>query len=126
MLGKYKPYILRGDFQKTRYFEGWFQKVYSKKHQASFIIIYGYATRNTHDNFGFIQVLVPDEKAEIIYFHKDEISFETEQHIVRMGDNRMTTDKILIKTDNLAIDLDMTNNRPIRTLKNSMGYFYLM
>jgi len=124
MLGRYKPSSLRGKPEKTQYFEGWFQKVYSKKHQASFILIYGYATRNTYDTFGFIQVLIPNEKPKIVYFPKHELSFDSGQHIVRMGDNCLTMNSIEISTNELDINLSLMNNHPIPTFKNSMGYHY--
>lgn len=124
MLKKYKPSSLRGYPERSKYFEGWFQKVYSKKHQASFILIYGYATRNTYDTFGFIQVLIPNEKPKIVYFPKHELSFDSGQHIVRMGDNCLTMNSIEISTDELDINLSLMNNHPIPTFKNSMGYHY--
>jgi tocopherol cyclase len=124
MLGINKPTSLRGYFTRNKYFEGWFQKVYSTKHKASFVIIYGYATSNSYENFGFIQLLIPDKASEILYFSKNEISFDSERHIVRMGDNLLTTELISIKSNDITIDLNLLNNQPIGTFKNSMGYTY--
>lgn len=126
MLGKYKPSSLSGGFERYNYFEGWFQKVYSTKHKASFIIIYGYATRNTNDTFGFIQVLIPGNIPELIYFSKNEISCDPDRHFVRMGTNILAMEVIRINTVRLSIHLNLNNNYPIRTFKNSMGYTYFI
>ncbi len=126
MLGKYKPSSLQGNFKRNKYFEGWFQKVYSTQHKSSFIIIYGYATRNSIDTFGFIQVLIPSKLPEIIYFSKNEVYCDPSQHIVCMGNNILTTHVIKIKTNDLLIDLYLKNNNPIKTFKNSMGYHYFI
>jgi len=124
MLGRYKPSSLRGKPEKTQYFEGWFQKVYSKKHQASCIIIYGYATHNSYDTCGFIQILTPHSPPDILYFPKHEISFDHDRHIVRMADNMFTTKEIIISIQDIDINLNLVNNHPIPTFKNSMGYTY--
>jgi hypothetical protein len=126
MLGKYIPSSLKGNFKEDKYFEGWFQKVYSKKHKSSFIIIYGYATRNSYDTFGFIQVLIPNENIKILYFPKSEISCDPNRHIIRMGNNMLTTELIRINSSNLNIHLNLSNNQPIQTFKNSMGYTYFI
>ena len=126
MLGKYIPSSLRGNFEGEKYFEGWFQKVYSTKHKWSFIIIYGYATRNAYEKFGFIQLLLPNENIKIIYFPKSEISCDPNRHIIRMGNNILTTEIIRIHSSNLYVHLNLSNNQPIRTFKNSMGYMYFI
>ena len=124
MPGIYKPTSLQGNFDRDNYFEGWFQKIYSAQHRASFIIIYGYATRNAFDKFGFIQLLIPNRAPEIVYFAKDEISCDPRHHIVRMGKNTLSTNNIEIRTANMDIRLNLINNHPIRTFKNTMGYNY--
>jgi tocopherol cyclase len=124
MLGKYKPSSLRGNFERSRFFEGWFQKVFSKQHNASFLLIYGYATRNSNDKFGFLQVLIPNQPPLIVYFPKDEVSCHVKSHVFRMGNNIFTTESIRITTSDLGIDLNLTNNHPIKSFKNSMGYAY--
>ena len=124
MLEKYKPSSLRGNFERNKYFEGWFQKVYSTEYKASFILIYGYTTHNSNDKFGFLQVLIPNQTPEIVYFSKDEVSCDAERHIFRMGNNMMTKDSTFIDTHDLRIDLNVMNNEPNRTFKNSMGYAY--
>jgi len=126
MLGFYKPTRLRGDVDRNRYFEGWFQKVCSVKHRVSFVIIYGYATQNSHDTFGFIQLLVPDQAPRIVYFSKDEISCDSERHIVRMGDNVLSTESIAVDSNDISIQLTLMDNQPIQTFKNSMGYTYFV
>ena len=123
MLKKYRPSSLRGNFERNNYFEGWFQKVYSKQHNASFILIYGYATRNSNDQFGFLQVLIPNQTPEIVYFSKNEVSCDIEHHIFRLGNNILTTELIQINMQDLRIDLTLMN-KPSRTFKNSMGYTY--
>jgi hypothetical protein len=126
MLEKYKPNSIRGNFERNKYFEGWFQKVYSKEHNASFILIYGYATQNSDDHFGFLQVLIPNQEPEIAYFPKNEVSCDIEQHIFRMGKNLMTTELIRIDINGLRIDLNFKNSQLSRTFKNSMGYAYFI
>jgi hypothetical protein len=126
MLEKYKPNSIRGNFERNKYFEGWFQKVYSKEHNASFILIYGYATQNSDDHFGFLQVLVPDQEPEIAYFPKYEVSCDIEQHIFRLGHNLLTKESIHINTHSFSIDLKLKNLHPLRTFKNSMGYAYFI
>jgi tocopherol cyclase len=124
MLGRIKPSSLRGDLRRSRFFEGWFQKVYSTQHQASFVIIYGYATQNSYDTCGFIQLHVPNAAPQIIYFPQHDISLDANQHIVRMGDNVLTTEMIDINTADITINLSLLNNKPIQTFGNSMGYSY--
>lgn len=124
MLGIIYPAGLRGEFGKNRYFEGWFQKVFSKQHNASFIVIYGYATDNAPEKFGFIQVYIPNDGPHILYFRKDEISCDNANHSIRMGENLLTTESLRISTDDISLNLNMKNNLPIPTFKNSMGYAY--
>ena len=122
MLEKYNPSSLRGNFERNKYFEGWFQKVYSTQYRASFILIYGYTTHNSNDKFGFLQVLIPNQIPETVYFSKDEVSCDPDRHIFRMGNNLMTRDLIQKNMHDLGIDLNLMNNHTIRTFKNSMGY----
>lgn len=124
MFGIIKPSGLRGKFGRHKYFEGWFQKVYSVEHNASFIVIYGYATQNAPDKFGFIQIYIPRQDPHILYFNKDEISCDPKNHSVRMGDNLLTTELMNISSDDVSLKLNMKNNHPIPTFKNSMGYAY--
>jgi hypothetical protein len=126
MLEKYKPNSIRGTFERNKFFEGWFQKVYSKAHKASFILIYGYATHNSDDEFGFLQVLIPNQVPELVYFPKNEVSCDIEKHIFRMGNNLLTTELIRIDINGLRIDLNLKNTQPFRTFKNSMGYTYFI
>jgi hypothetical protein len=124
MLRIFKPTSLRGKLERNTYFEGWFQKVYAKEYQSSFVIIYGYATQNTEDKFGFIQILFPNKATEIIYFHRNEFSCDPERHIVRMGENLLTTEVIQIQTEDFTVHLKLVNNQVSTTFKNSMGYNY--
>jgi hypothetical protein len=124
MFGIIKPSGLRGKFGRHKYFEGWFQKVYSVEHNASFIVIYGYATQNAPDKFGFIQIYIPRQAPHILYFNKDEISCDPRNHSVWMGDNLLTTKSMNIASDDISLKLAMKNNHPIPTFKNSMGYAY--
>jgi hypothetical protein len=126
MLEKYKPNSIRGTFERNKFFEGWFQKVYSKAHKASFILIYGYATHNSDDEFGFLQVLIPNQVPELVYFPKNEVSCDIEKHIFRMGNNLLTTELIRIDINGLRIDLNLKSSQPFRTFKNSMGYTYFI
>jgi tocopherol cyclase len=126
MLGIYKPTTLRGHLERNNYFEGWFQKIYSKELNASIVIIYGYATQNTTDKTGFIQILLPKKTPEIIYFNRNEISFHPKEHIVRMGENLLTTESIQIHTNDIHMFLKLTNNQVTQTFKNSMGYYYFV
>ncbi|HRE58805.1 MAG TPA: tocopherol cyclase family protein [Candidatus Kapabacteria bacterium] len=126
MLGIYKPTTLQGNLDRDKYFEGWFQKIYSKEYNASILIIYGYATRNTEDRFGFIQILLPQKAPEIIYFNRNEIACDSDGHIVQMGENLLTTEIILINTNDINVHLKLINNKVTRTFKNSMGYHYFV
>ncbi len=126
MLRIFKPTSLRGNLERNTYFEGWFQKVYAKEYQSSFVIIYGYATQNTEDKFGFIQILFPNKATEIIYFNKNEFSCDPDRHIVRMGENLLTTELIQINTKDLNIHLKLMNNQVVKTFRNSMGYSYFL
>lgn len=122
----FKPTTLRGNLEHKTFFEGWFQKIYSKEYNSSFVIIYGYATRNTEDKFGFIQILFPNKTTEIIYFNRNEFSCDPDSHIVRMGENLLTTEIIQINTKDLIIHLKLMNNHVSKTFKNSMGYNYFL
>jgi tocopherol cyclase len=126
MLEKYKPNSIRGTFERNKFFEGWFQKVYSKALKASFILIYGYATHNSDNEFGFLQILIPNQTPEIVYFPKNQVSCDIEKHQFRMGKNLLTTELIRIDINGISIELNMKNKQPFRTFKNSMGYTYFI
>jgi tocopherol cyclase len=126
MLEKYKPNSIRGTFERSKFFEGWFQKVYSKAHKASFILIYGYATHNSDDEFGFLQILIPNQTPEIVYFPKNQVSCDIKKHQIRMGKNLLTTELIRIDINGISIELNLKNKQPFRTFKNSMGYTYFI
>lgn len=126
MLKNRRPSSLRGDFDRDKYFEGWFQKIYSVEHQSSFVIIYGYATRNANDSFGFIQLRIPEHQPLLMYFPKEEVICDPVQHHVRIGEHLLTTEDISINTDEIGINLKLIDNQPIRTFKNSMGYSYVI
>lgn len=126
MLGNCIPTHLRGNFQQGNYFEGWFQKIYSAEHNASFIIIYGYATQNSIESFGFIQLLLPDGEPRFLYFHKNEVSCDPTRHVFKMGRQILSTEAICIQCNDINIQLNLLGNKPIRTLKNSMGYTYFV
>lgn len=121
-----KPSSLQGGFDRKKYFEGWFHKIYSAKYKASIILIYGYTTGNSAKKFGFIQVHIPNQKVLIMYFDKNEVFCDPNQHIVRMGEHILTTNKIDIKTQEIDIQLHLTDNQSIHTFKNSMGYSYVI
>ncbi len=124
MLTRINPSSIRGGIGRSRFFEGWFQKLYSREHRTSFVIIYGYATGNAHDMFGFIQVLIPGQEPALVYFPKGQVVLDRQQHIVRMGDNVLSTNTIDIHLHELSINLQLMNNQRIETLNNSMGYAY--
>jgi tocopherol cyclase len=126
MLKILKPTTLRGNLERNTYFEGWFQKIYSKEYNSSFVIIYGYATRNSEDTFGFIQILFPNNATEVSYFNRNEFSCDQDHHIIRMGENTLTTEFIQINTNDVNIRLNFLNNHVTRTFKNSMGYNYFI
>jgi|GEM_PF-444271 len=126
MFSIYKPSSLQGSFDRKKYFEGWFHKIYSEKYKASFILIYGYTTGNSTKKFGFIQVHIPNQKVLIMYFDKNEVFCDPNRHVVRMGEHILTTNKIDINTKEIGIQLHLTNNQSIPTFKNSMGYSYVI
>jgi len=126
MLEKYKPNSIRGTFERNKFFEGWFQKVYSKAHKASFILIYGYATHNSDNEFGFLQILIPNQTPEIVYFPKNQVSCDIKKHQFRMGKNLLTSELIRIDINGISIELNLKNKQPFRTFKNSMGYTYFI
>jgi hypothetical protein len=121
-----KPSNLQGNFDRKKYFEGWFHKIYSAKYNASFILIYGYATGNSTNKFGFIQVHIPNQQPLVMYFNKNEIICDSNQHIVQMGEHIFTTNKIDINTKEIGIQLHLNDNQTIHTYKNSMGYNYVI
>jgi tocopherol cyclase len=126
MIRKTKPSDLRGNFDRKKYFEGWFHKIYSQEHRASFVIIYGYTTGDTPAKFGFIQVHLPNQEPRILYFDRSEVSCDPNQHRVCMGVNELSLERMKIRTEELIIDLHFGKNDPIRTVKNSMGYHYFI
>jgi len=123
---KLKPTQLKGKFKKRNFFEGWFHKIYSAKHQTSFVIIYGYTTGNYYDKFGFIQFLIPNKNVEIYYFSKNEISYNPKNHSVQMGSNILSLKEIKINLKDIYMDLNISDNLPISSFKNSMGYAYFI
>lgn len=126
MLRKKRPSDLRGEFDRTNYFEGWFHKIYSTKHRASFVIIYGYTTGHSADKFGFIQVHIPNQEPRILYFDKSEVRCDPNQHRLEMGEHELSLEGMNIRTEEFVIDLCFSKNEPIRTVKNSMGYHYFI
>lgn len=121
-----KPSSLQGSFDRKKYFEGWFHKIYSAKYKTSFILIYGYTTGNSDKKFGFIQVHIPNQQVLIMYFDKNEVFCDPNKHVVRMGEHIFTSNKIDINTKEMGIQLHLTDNQSIRTFKNSMGYNYVI
>jgi tocopherol cyclase len=126
MLRKYNPSSLQGNFNREKYFEGWFQKIYSAEHKSSFIIIYGYATRNSHATFGFIQVHIPEQEPILMHFPKDEVFCDSAQHLVHIGKHILSSKQIVINTEEMGINLSLMDNEPIQTFSNSMGYNYVI
>lgn len=123
---KYLPTGFKNKLSKNGFFEGWFQKIYSKEHQFSLVIIYGYTTGNSPNEFGFIQILIPTENAIILYFPKKQITFNPHTHYVTMGENILSFHTIKISHEDLNIELHSPQNFPLKSLKNSMGYAYYL
>jgi tocopherol cyclase len=123
---QFKPYELRGNLNRKQYFEGWFQKIYLKELQVSMIIIYGYATRNTEDTTGFIQLILPGNNPLLLLYPKSLISWDTKKHIIQIGNNYFSPEKIKIQTNEMQVDLQLVNNQVIKTFRNSMGYHYFI
>ena len=123
---QFKPYELRGNLNRKQYFEGWFQKIYLKELQVSIIIIYGYATRNTEDTTGFIQLILPGNNPLLLLYPKRLISWDTKKHIIQIGNNYFSPEKIKIQTNEMQLDLQLVNNQVIKTFRNSMGYHYFI
>lgn len=124
MLARYIPSNLRGFMNRPSYFEGWFQKIYAVEHRASVLIIYGYATQNPPERFGFIQILLPNERPLLYYFPKHEVDLDLTNHVVRMGNNLLSTQEITIASEVLQMNLRLSVKHPVQSLKNTMGYTY--
>lgn len=121
-----KPYELRGNLHRKQYFEGWFQKIYLKDLQVSLIIIYGYATKNTDDTTGFVQLILPGNNPLLLLYPKNHISWKAKEHIIQIGNNYFSPEKIKIETNEIKVDLLLDNNQLIKTFKNSMGFHYFI
>ncbi len=67
---------------------------------------------------------MPGEEPRLVCFPKDQVVLDRQQHIVRMGDNVLSTNTIDINLHELSINLQLMNNQRIDTLNNSMGYAY--
>jgi hypothetical protein len=106
---------------RPSYFEGWFQKIYAVEHRASVLIIYGYATQNPPERFGFIQILLPNERPLLYYFPKHEVDLDLTNHVVRMGNNLLSTQEITIASEVLQMNLRLSVKHPVQSLKNTMG-----
>jgi tocopherol cyclase len=126
MLSRYRPTRFRGHFDRSNFFEGWFHKIYSERHQASFVIIYGYTTGDSDDRFGFMQIHVPKQEPTILYFKREEVNCDRKKHEVRLGSNVFSLNEIHVHTEELTINLKFSGNNPLKTIKNSMGYHYFI
>lgn len=111
---------------RKQYFEGWFQKIYLKDLQVSLIIIYGYATKNTDDTTGFVQLILPGNNPLLLLYPKNHISWKAKEHIIQIGNNYFSPEKIKIETNEIKVDLLLDNNQLIKTFKNSMGFHYFI
>jgi len=126
MLKRFKPTLLQGNLDRKQYFEGWFQKVYSADHNASFIIIYGFATGHTADKMGFIQLHIPQHKPQMFTFHKSEIQCDSHQHRVQFRDNIFSKNEIKIHTSEIDLNLSVKANQIKSEYNNTMGNYYLI
>ncbi|MFM7358030.1 MAG: tocopherol cyclase family protein [Sediminibacterium sp.] len=59
-------------------------------------------------------------------FPKTHISWDTKEHIIQIRNNFFSPDKISIQTNEMKIDLQLFNNKVIKTFRNSMGYHYFI
>ena len=126
MIRQFNPALLQGNLGKHKYFEGWFQKIYSHEHAASFILIYGFATGNMSEEIGFIQLLIPGHPVVHLNFSKDEIELNKTKHSVQFGHNIISDEHILIQQGGHLIDLRNQHQITNKYKSNSMGSYYLV
>jgi hypothetical protein len=62
----------------------------------------------------------------MVYFPKAELSCGRERHIMRMGSNTLSRDRIEVTADGVSICLNFSGNQPIKSFRNSMGYSYFV
>lgn len=126
MLNRFRPSYLQGHPNKNKYFEGWFQKIYSKEHNTTFVLIYGFATGHSADKTGFIQYHIPNKMPKLLTFHKNEIQCSSNNHHVQFGDNVLSSKVLKLKTEELELDLQLHQNSFFNKKSNSMGNYYLI
>lgn len=126
MIRRLNPTQLQGNFSKSNYFEGWFQKIYSQEHNVSFIIIYGFATANSTEEMGFIQLYFPNQEVIRLNFHKDDLYLNRKKHIVKFGSQLISRERIYISTDTFQIDLTISTDKHSTFKQKTMGNFYLI
>lgn len=117
---------MKGFVNRKNYFEGWFQKIYLKEQRAAVLIIFGYATQNTREQFGFIQILLPRQRPLIYYFPKHEVTIDLINQKVQMKDNLFSTREIRIDSELLKMNLRLSVSTHDQSLKNTMGYTYYL
>lgn len=122
----FKPASLQGNLHKKNYFEGWFQKIYAPEHQLSFIIIYGFANGHHSDEKGFIQLHIPHHEHLLLKFPEKEVVCATNQHRISFRKNVLSTKTICIETDEVKINLSISQRQTNTTFKNTMGTYYLI
>ena len=126
MLKRLKPTQLQGNLDKVNYFEGWFQKIYSQELKVTFIIIYGFATENTDDEIGFIQIHIPEQPIIHLKFNKADVYLDKFKHHIQFGSQLISNEKIYIKTECLQIDLSITTDAANKVKFHTMGNYYLI
>jgi hypothetical protein len=112
--------------RKKKYFEGWFQKIYSHEHHVSFILIYGMATGHSADKKGFIQLHIPNQEHTIYTFNESDVAFSSHEHRVEFGENVFSENRIYLHAADVQLDLDITNLQPKNIRRNTMGGYYFI
>jgi len=109
----FNPERYHGWGKKRTYFEGWYYKIVNADETKAFAIIPGVAFGESGDSHSFIQVL--DGKNLSAEYHKfsiDEFNADSDSFRVDLAGNIFSSDKIVLKLDNLNGELSFSGNVP--------------
>lgn len=96
-----------GTKKKKNYFEGWYFRIVDKDNNC-YSFIFGISF-NEKDPHSFIQII--DKNQDKAYYFRFKISdFYYENNIIKIKDNLISTNKLILRVDSFDIDINITPN----------------
>ena len=107
--------------RKKNYFEGWYTR-FNTEDGIEFAVIFA-VTKYEKDPHSFIQVFKENDKKCVYLKYKVE-DFSFNDGVVSIKNNQLSFDKLIVKTDNIDINIEMSNQETLTDLglrQSAMG-----